>query len=573
MKRIIFSIIPIFLSGLCFSQTDLQLNYSSFLGGTESESVFQIKCNSEDEYIICGTTNSDNFPITGDAFQSNFNGFNAGYFAVLSESGDLIYSTFLAGTEGMSLNSVDVNSENKIVIAGKTEASDFPLLNAVNSTFQGEAMGYLTCFDENFNLSWSTFLGGEGSDNIFDLEIDGNDNIFITGVSSSTGLGTAGVHQEEPLTPDNTNSFIGKLNPTGEIIWFSYISGSGITIVHDLDISVDDSVVYVTGVSLIADDHGFINGHQPIPGGGSGGDCFLAAYSTADGTLEWGTYYGGAGSETRGYVEVMDDGTVILTGGTSSDENIASEGAFQTERNGSSDHFIAAFEPDGTRIWATYYGGNSSELFQGDLAVIGNSIYTVGTTNSNNGVSVGNPILDEIPDSDDSSNSYMVRFDNNGVPVWSTFTNQNYECALTTRMVVNDNHEIYAAGNFNPLSTDQACLDHISSSAYQPFYGGGDSDIGIFHFQDNVLSTSFYKVEPLQIYPNPATQDITIQAPHLLWAGMELSVTDISGRVVDQVARFQSGSTYNTAQLSNGVYVVTGRIGERVFREKVVVHR
>jgi hypothetical protein len=54
---------------------------------------------------------------------------------------------------------------------------------------------------------------------------------------------------------------------------------------------------------------------------------------------------------------------------------------------------------------------------------------------------------------------------------------------------------------------------------------------------------------------------------------MDLTVTDISGRQVDRIARFQSGNTYSTGHLSEGVYILAGQIGERMFRQKLVVQR
>jgi len=571
MKRLLISIIPILFSGLCFSQTDIDLTYSSFFGGTSSENAAGIIRfeNMNGNYAVFGSTLSDNLPTTPDAFQPELEDAGGGFYSVFSNDGSVIFASYLSGTGTDNIRAGAVSDNNQTILAGRTFSPDFPLVNPMNVDFAGTQMGFITKFDQDFNVLWSTYFGGGGADNINALSTSSDGAIFITGNTSSENLGTTGVHQVEPITNTNTNSYLAKLNSSGEVIWYTYISGSGLTLAEDLALSSDGSMVYVTGISFDADDHGFINAHQPEQGGN--GDCFLAAYSAADGDLLWGTYYGGNGSESEGDVGVMENGTVILTGGTSSEENIATENAFQAELSGNSDNFIAAFDPEGNRLWATYYGGPDDELGQSDLEISGNAIYMMGTTLSNNGISLGNPYLDEIPETDEDSDGFLVKFDQEGQPVWATFLNQNYECALTLRFTFGENQEILAVGNFNPSSNQQACLDYISPDAYQPFYGGGDSDVGIFIYQDNTLSTIFPQAEPLNIYPNPASDFITIEIPELLWAGMELTVTDLSGRLVDQVRRFQSGNSYETSHLSNGIYILTGRVGGRVFREKLVV--
>lgn len=570
MKRLLISIIPILFSGLCFAQTDINLIYSSFFGGSNEESAGNILKISSDRYLFYGGTNSNNLPVTSDALDSELSGSNSGFFTVMDLNGELIYSTFLDGSNLDGVTAAEVAMNGDIILSGYTNSVDFPLLNPANDQLEGdETIGFISRFDDNFNLVWSTYFGGGGIVNIETLVMSDDGSIYISGSTMSSDLGTSGVHQEFPVSSEIFNSYLAKLNSNGEVMWCTYISGSGLTFSENIALSEDGSRIYVTGNSFDASDHGFINAHQPESGGGS--DCFLAAYSTDDGNILWGTYYGGSESENPGYVEAMENGTVLITGVTSSTENIATQNAFQEELNGNVDNFIVAFDPNGNRIWATYYGGQGNEISQTDLKTVENSIYMMGATFSNDGISIGNPYLDEISEMSESANTFLVKLDQQGQPIWATFLNQNYECARTRKFDFGENQDILAVGNFNPSSNQQACLDFISPDAYQPFYGGGDSDVGIFIYQDNTLSTIFPQAGPLNIYPNPASNFITIEIPDLLWAGMELTVADFSGRLVDQVRQFQSGNSYETSHLSNGIYILTGQVGDRFFREKLVV--
>jgi hypothetical protein len=571
-KQISLCLLLTLLSGAGFSQTDIELTYATFLGGSGEDSGLDIIFANDEEssYLVFGNTTSDNIPITSNAFQESIQGFTSAYFGVFSINGDLEYASYLGGSIAENLSSASKAPDGRIILAGNTSSPDFPLLNASNDQPGEFPSGFITCFNEEYELIWSTYFGGEETDGITDIITDSQGNIYVCGGTSSLELGTEGVHTSLPSAESTSNGFISKLNSDGEIIWYTYVSGTGSSVAEALVLSSDELNLYVSGSVEGNNDHGFIDSYQAEPGGG-GRDCILLAYDVSDGTMNWGTYYGGEGFDNLSHVDVLDNENIILTGTTGSDTGIASNGAFQSERAGSRDHFLAAFNPQGDRLWSTYFGGSEMEIVS-EVNTSDNSIYLSGGTSSPDIITVGNPILSD-PTESFSVASFMARFDQSGIPMWSTYLNENYVCSVTSHFAIAQTGNIYGAGSFNSQGTESSCVAHISSDAFQPDYAGGDSDSGIFHYQENYLSTSFPQAEPLTIYPNPTQDQVVIEAPKLLWAGMELTVTDNSGRLVDHVARFQSGNTYSTDHLSDGVYILTGQIGERMFRQKLVVQR
>lgn len=86
-------------------------------------------------------------------------------------------------------------------------------------------------------------------------------------------------------------------------------------------------------------------------------EAFIVKFN-ADGVRQWATYYGGTGND-HGYGIATDNaGNIYVTGLTSSDSGMATNGAFQTTYGGGDfDAYLVKFNTTGTRQWSTYYGG------------------------------------------------------------------------------------------------------------------------------------------------------------------------------------------------------------------------
>jgi len=564
-----------FLPGVGFSQSDQELIYTSFLGGNQFEFASAVGYNNEnpDEFILGATTESQNLQTVGSSYLPFFNGgLNDAYYARFSSDGNITYSTFFGGSDLENIYDLIITNDGQLVICGSTRSSDFPLEDADNDEFNGTSSGWLAKFDEEDELLWSTYVGGDGdNENVRAVNNDETGNIYICGSTNSTNLATEGVFQEEIINPEVASGMVGKYSPDGELIWLTYFADEEMVILESVAVSLDGQTVYALGWSSRTDPFE-VTSFQSDNAGSA--DVLLLAFSSLDGTLNWGTYFGGESFETASDLVIDETGKIVIAGNTGSDEGIATTEAFQGDILGVSDFFIAAFTAEGELEWSTYVGGSSSETGPVHLDASNSTLFFGGSVDSDDMPIVGSPYFSSVEQSQINIGvGYMAKFDLEGNAIWSTYTNEAYTCGSCSRIAVSLDDKIFCVGSYLfPASSDE-CEESISPDAFQTEYGGGNADIGIFIFQENTLSTSFPKAEPLTIYPNPTQDFVTIEAPNLLWAGMELTVTDISGRQVDRVARFQSGNAYSTSHLSDGVYILTGQIGERMFRQKLVVQR
>jgi predicted SpoU family rRNA methylase len=144
--------------------------------------------------------------------------------------------------------------------------------------------------------------------------------------------------------------------------------------------------------------------------------------------LEWSTYYGGNMIEYA-YYGIMSNSNneIIATGTTSSNDYIATSGAYQTSLAGKEDVFIVCFNSNGTRKYATYFGGSGSDFsFDSDLDSEDNIVITGFTESSKNIASIGAYSTVYKGDRD----AFIAQFNNAGMRIWSTYYgDKNYDIA------------------------------------------------------------------------------------------------------------------------------------------------
>ena len=98
------------------------------------------------------------------------------------------------GDESVVMTDSEIDSQRNIYMVGKVQQNTSPQYNittlgAHQTLFGGgEADGFISKFNSDGLLLWSTFYGGEDFDRIHDISIDKYDNIYcIVSTCSSTG--------------------------------------------------------------------------------------------------------------------------------------------------------------------------------------------------------------------------------------------------------------------------------------------------------------------------------------------------------------------------------------------------
>jgi len=368
---------------------DPYLVYSTYLGGSSTDTAYGIAVDDSGSAYIAGMTVSPDFP-TINPFQGSRKGNADAFVTKLNPSGTaLVYSTYLGGANSLNATNdgatgIAVDSSGSVYITGSTCSTDFPTLNPIQAVYRGGLTdGFVTKLNPSGSaLVYSTYLGGNGEDYGSGIVVDSSGNAYITGVTKSTNFPTL-----NPIQPSNAggrDAFVTKLSSSGALVYSTYLGGS-----YDdggTSIAVDSSgSAYVTGETYSPN----FPTKNPIQAslGGSDSDAFVTKLNPSGTALVYSTFLGG----TYGLdydidygmgIAVDDSGSAYVVGSTWC-SNFPTVNPIQASNAGSRDLFIAKVNPAGTAlVYSTYLGGSNNDEGNG-IALDGTgSAYITGYTSS-----------------------------------------------------------------------------------------------------------------------------------------------------------------------------------------------
>ncbi|RQD80259.1 MAG: PKD domain-containing protein, partial [Methanocalculus sp. MSAO_Arc2] len=171
-----------------FSSTG-SLLYSTYLGGSNYDWGNALASDDSGGIWIAGYTGSNNFPVTDDAYQGSHGGYADAFVSRFSSTGALLYSTYLGGSNWDRGYALTPDGAGGVWIAGYTESDDFPVTaDAYQGSHGGDGDVFVSRFSSSGALLYSTYFGGSRSDQCRALAPDDSGGIWVTGSTSSTNF-------------------------------------------------------------------------------------------------------------------------------------------------------------------------------------------------------------------------------------------------------------------------------------------------------------------------------------------------------------------------------------------------
>jgi len=172
----------------------------------------EIMLDNQNNIVVASCTHSTNFP-TVQAIQGTNGGNQDGVIFKLSANfQNLLFSSYYGGSQDDACYTVKVDGSDNIVFAGGTRSNN---LIATTGGFQpasagGTADGFVVKMPGNGStITQASYMGRANYDQVFFVEIDRDDNIFLLGQSAG---GTFPILNAQ-FSNNNGSNFIIKLNP------------------------------------------------------------------------------------------------------------------------------------------------------------------------------------------------------------------------------------------------------------------------------------------------------------------------------------------------------------------------
>ncbi len=510
-----------------FNATGTGLVYSTFIGGSGSETPHSIIVNDQDELYIMGATSSQNFPVGVNGYQNfhmggntilvdgiNFVGGTDIFVIRLNLNGSAITAgTFLGGSNNDGISNpnntaagsniafnygdqlrgeIIVDQNSNVFITSTTGSSNFPTSGGFSTSLSGDQDAIVVKLNPTLStLDFGTYVGGSGLESGNSIQLSSTGDIFTAGGTTSSNFPQTAGQYGPTFNGGTTDGYILKLeapnygNPKS-----TYLGTNGYDQSYFVQLDLQDKV-YVYGQS---------DGNYPVSAGlytNANSGQFIHKLSNDLTLSEWSSVFGaGTGEvEISPTAFLVSDCYEIYVAGWGGNVNSNNSNASSSTTNGlpttfdayqavtsGSNFWLGLFTPDMASLKYATFMGNTAQVTGGDHVDGGTSRFNKAgkvyhaVCAACQGLNTGFPTTPgAFSTTNNSSNCNMAAF---------LFELSKIEAVLTTAVPVTC---LPNATNFVNTS--------INGNTYQWYFGDGDSS--------DVFA-------PTHLYPGPGTYDVML---------------------------------------------------------------
>jgi hypothetical protein len=347
-----------------------QLLYSTYVGGTSSDTAYDIKVLNGEAYVV-GNALSYDFPANG---ASVGDAHGTIFFFIMNHNGtNLTNSAFWGGFSNEFGYSLYIDNNDDVVVGGVSYSDDFPTtagayMATVNDTANGVLLKYRP---STSSLIFSTYIGADASDNVHSVYVDDMGDIYFTGITAAPSGGnpyptTSGAFDR--FINGGNDIFITKMDPMGTgLIYSTYFGGDG-----DEDpgrIDVDENGNVILSGKTTSDVNFSLTSDCFDDTYGGDEDAFFMILNNIGTNLIYSTYLGGSAYDAAEACMVTSTKDVLVFGSSSSSEFPVTSGSYQTTNKGNSDLFITKFNVGNKMYLQKGWNFISVPLIQSDTSL------------------------------------------------------------------------------------------------------------------------------------------------------------------------------------------------------------
>lgn len=348
--------------------------WATLYGGFNNDFIHSSAIDSEGSLYITGSTFAFDLPMFdgGGYFDNETNpvcGYDwctppDGFIVKFDNEGNQLWGTYFGGEDGDVGVALAIDTNDHVFLAGFTNSADLDLV--IDDVGYYEPLGgmndiFLVEFDTDQNVVWGTFFGSNAEDRVSSLAFDSEQNLFMTGWSKlgMTAVDNGTYYYPEPLVDSQLKSFIAKFTDDNELVWSTFLETND----HDdfytydnLSIDACDNIYWT--FTTASDEIPFV---EPDDGGfyqtedySYDNNIVITKFSN-EGSLLWGSLFGGEGKTQGASTEIDQDGSLWMTG--------SMLGKFDEDGVYDDNHPLVTYTDD-----SYYQGGPSGYNFTGYIA-------------------------------------------------------------------------------------------------------------------------------------------------------------------------------------------------------------
>ncbi len=501
------------------------LTWNTFLGGSGTDVVNDIKLDNNGNILICGYSTA----TWGSPVRSYTSG-SDGYAAKLNSSGVLQWNTFQGGSSSDVEYAIGTDASGNIYLGGYSQTSWGSPIRSFSSGTDGTAVK----LNSSGVLQWNTFLGTTSNDYIYSIAVTGSGDTYLAGISNSTWGSPVRSYSS------GIDACVVKLNTSGTLQWNTFLGGTGSDYAR-YDIAIDGSSnIYISGNSLA-------NWGSPVRAYTTGtgtGDAFVVKLNSS-GSLQWNTFLGGSTDEAAYSLAINNSGEILVAG-----YSAGTWGSPEESYSSGIDCFAARLNNSGALQWNTFIGGSGDQYAYNVALDNSGNVYLSGYSNGTWGAPVRSF-------SGGTYDALVAKIGNIALPVellyfkakvkdglgiinWATASekdNHYFEVQISL-----DAKNFKTIGRINGFGNSNNIIKYAFTDSFMNpgtnYYRLKQTDYdGDFNYSDVVAVNRQISIAGFKnfiIYPNPASDRISIESLNVNEHECRVELTDIRGKKISE---------------------------------------
>ncbi len=241
--------------------TNGEIEWFKFIDGINRQSIYSVSIDSDNNSYITGIALSN--IIIDEIVYNKPDRSSSGFLIKFNKDGNVVWLKWINGSSIEYGYNTAIDSFNDIYVVG---ASISPSINdnlptrglkstitttntstSTSAITRVDCAGYIIKFNSNGDTIWFKWIDGLRYDTAYTIALDSKNNLYVSGSSTSPSIKID--NNEYSRLNYNESIYLTKINRTGTVEWFKWISGNIIDTISKVVVDSND-YIYLNGYSM-----------------------------------------------------------------------------------------------------------------------------------------------------------------------------------------------------------------------------------------------------------------------------------------------------------------------------------